>query len=192
MKFVLISTIPQTELTLERHYLDIADFGLLSDYEIDKLFRYAQDPQAQTVNHRLSGQPWPEQKLEYMTFPIRSWRLTALLKHPISYNLGVRTPRNSNEPFDEGSVDSWSAYLDKPDDSGALTLPEPGNSLLIRYLGLRAPPNSVSCYHVEDLWAREQIRDLVARLHDANRNKRSKVMVAPLLKAAILESVRYI
>ena len=69
-KYVVILTKPQTELSMERHYLDIAKQGLLSDNEIDKLFRYAQGSQNQRANHRLSGQLWPEQKLEYMTFPI--------------------------------------------------------------------------------------------------------------------------
>lgn len=169
----------------------VANKSLLSDDEINKLIRYAQEPQSQPASYLLSGQVWAEEKLEYMTFPIRSWRLTPVLKHPTIYTPGVRTSRNSDDPFDAGSVALWKAYLDTPDGSDALALPELGNDLLIRYLGVPALPNAVTCYYVEDVWARKKIHDLLSRLYDANRRKKTRVMVAPLLKAAILQSVKY-
>jgi len=152
---------------------------------------YSKEPQSQPTNHPLSCRLWPEEKLEYMTFPIRSWRLTPILRHPTTFSLEVPRVHNPHWPYDEGSFDRWFNYLRQSDDHDLLAQPGLGNEKLVRYLGLPALPNAVSCYYVEDIWARSQINAIVTRLYDANRRNQKRITVAPLLKAAILESVKY-
>ena len=85
----------------------------------------------------------------------------------------------------------WQQYLEESDNPGIHLPPGLGNESLIRCLTLPTLPNVVSCYYVKDSWARYQIEKLVGPLKDANKRRSMKVMVAPLLKAAILESVVY-
>lgn len=193
-KFLTMLLCPSEALDRDKLFSDLADYrnrGLIDDHEMNKLFDYASEPQLQAANHRLNCHLWPEEKLEYMTFPISNWRLMPILKYPTSYNLETPEVHIRRWPFDDDSLDLWNDYLYMPDRDHLVSQPGLGNEKLVRYLGLPALPNAVSCYYVEDVWARSQIHALVARLYDANRRKQKRVMVAPLLKAAILESVRY-
>ncbi|KAM0711338.1 hypothetical protein Q7P35_002078 [Cladosporium inversicolor] len=159
---------PAEEWNMEKHLSDFAEVDLLDEPEQNKLFEYAKDPH----NHRLSGRLWPEEKLEYMTFPISDWRLTPLLKHPKSHSLDeIPEAHNPDYPFEAGSLDWWYVYLDEPDNSTHVSRPGLGNEKLVRYLGLSALPNAVSCYYVEDLWACDQIHDLFSRLQNADRRQ---------------------
>lgn len=98
---------------------------------------------------------------------------------------------NADFPFDNDSLDWWFQYLEEPDSPGLVLQPRLGNKHVIRCLGLPTLPNTVSCYSVNDSWARYQIDKLVGQLEGASKRQQSNVTVAPLLKAAILESVVY-
>jgi hypothetical protein len=90
------------------------------------------------------------------------------------------------------ALDIWLAYLWQPESAGLLP-PGLGNETIIRHLGLPALPNAVSCYYVCDSWARKEFNELVRRLDFAKKSSKKKVMkrLTPLLRAAILESIRY-
>lgn len=181
---------PPEELDIDRHASYFAGTGLLDDNELDKLLKYTTQPQLQTANHRLGGRLWPQETMEYMTFP-GTWKLTPLLRYPSTYGLEISSLRNADFPFDNDSMDWWTRYLEEPDSPGLVWQPGLGNEHVIRYLGLPTLPNTVSCYYVKDSWARYQIDKLVGQLGGASKRQQSNVTVAPLLRAAILESVVY-
>jgi hypothetical protein len=167
-KFSFLLSYPSEEWNMEKHLSEFAEADLLDETELNKLLEYAKDPH----NHRLSGQLWPEGKLEYMTFPIADWRLTPLLKHPKSHSLDeIPEAHNPDYPFEVGSLDWWYVFLDEPDNNTLVSRPDLGNEKVVRYLGLPALPNAITCYWVEDYWARQQIHGLVSRLYNAERRK---------------------
>lgn len=175
----------------EQAFSDLAEHNLLNDQEMKKLLEYPRERQSQISHHPFSGQLWPEEKLEHVTLPILSWTLTPILRHPKVVSLEPPPAHVPHLPYDEGSLERWINYTNQSHDHDALEQPGLGNEKLVRYLGLPALPNAVSCYYVSDRWAREQIEMLSRRFAKANKRQHKRVIVAPLLRAAILEHVKY-
>jgi hypothetical protein len=100
--------------------------------------------------------------------------------------------RNRDPYFDLGTFDKWTDDLYSPNDASLLP-PDLGNEIVIRHPGLPALPNAVFCSYLCDSWASNAINKLVREVTFAKRSNRKKVMtrLTPLLRAAILESVRY-
>ena len=160
------------------------------DYSaLDKLLEYSARPQSQATNHRLGGRTWPEEMMEHMTFPSMC-KLTPLLRTPSTHGIEF-FGFDGAWPFDEGTFELWWDYVDKPGSAIQILQPEIGNERLVRYLELPDLSSTVSCYYVSDSWARKQIDELVYRLDNGEHRQKKKVLVAPLLRAAILEHVKY-
>lgn len=189
--FVSLLLSPPKESAEEKFFSSLANYGFLDVHEKAKLLEHLENSQPQIADHPLSGQLWPREKLEYMTFPSRSWTLTPILKHPIIPSLEAPQVRNLHWPYDDDSFEQWSNYIERTNDHDALEQPGLGNEKVLRCLGLPALPNAVSCYYVSDRWAREQIEMLARRLGNASKRQRKIVVVPPLLKAAILQHVKY-
>jgi hypothetical protein len=161
------------------------------DYNaLDKILEYSARPQSQAANHRLGGHIWPEETMEYMTFP-KMWKLTPLLRNPSTHGIEFFESQDGDLPFDAGTFNLWWDYVEEPGSSVQNMQPDIGNELLVHYLGLPILSSTVSCYYVSDSWARKQIDILVGRIDEANRRQKNKIMVAPLLRVAILEHVKY-
>jgi hypothetical protein len=185
----LISS-PLEDSEIDAQFERLISTGKLDYNEVDKLLEYSAKPQSQAVNHRLGGCIWPEETMEHMTFP-KVGKLTPLLRNPSTHGIEFFGFQLGEWPFDEGSLNLWGQYVDKPESAIQNLQSDTGNERLVRYLQLPVLSSTVSCYYVSDSWARKQIDTLVGRLHDANRRQNKKVMVAPLLRAAILEHVKY-
>jgi hypothetical protein len=161
------------------------------DYNaLDKLLEYSARPHSKAANHRLGDRIWPKEMMEYMTFP-NMWKLTPLLRTPSSHGFEFFGDEIDGWPFDEGTFDLWSDYVDEPGSAIQNLQPDIGNERLVRYLELPDRSSTVSCYYVSDSWARKQIDILVGRLDNAEHRQKKKVMVSPLLRAALLEHVKY-
>ena len=160
------------------------------DYNaLDKLLEYSARPQSRATNHRLGGRTWPEEMMEHMTFPSMC-KLTPLLRAPSTHGIEF-FGFDGAWPFDEGTFELWWDYVDEPGSAIQNLQPEIGNERLVRYLELPDLSSTVSCYYVSDSWALKQIDELVCRLDSAEHRQKKKVLVAPLLRAAILEHVKY-
>lgn len=160
------------------------------DYNaLDKLLEYSARPQSKATNHRLCGRTWPEEIMEHMTFPSMC-KLTPLFRTPSTHGIEF-FGFDGAWPFDEGTFELWWDYVDEPGSAIQNLQPEIGNERLVRYLELPDLSSTVSCYYVSDSRARKQIDELVCRLDNAEHRQKKKVLVAPLLRAAILEHVKY-
>ena len=181
---------PMKDFELETQFELLNRPGRLDYNGLDKLLEYSVNPQSQAENHRLSGRIWPQETMEHTTFP-NSWKLTPLLRNPTTHGIGLFGFQEGQWPFDEGSFDMSEQYVNEPDAPHQNLPPDIGNERLVHYLELPVLSSTVSCYYVSDSWARKQIDMLVCRLDEANERQKKKVMVSPLLRAAILEHVMY-
>jgi hypothetical protein len=63
-----------------------------------------------------------------------------------------------------------------------------GNLRLLSYLRLPKLPNEVSCYYLNDNWARKEVKALLAHI-DTTAARTRVAGISPLLRAAILARV---
>ena len=181
---------PLTDTEIETQFDILTRITGKLDYNaLDKLLEYSAKPQSQAVNHRLGGRIWSEETMEHMTFP-NKWKLTPLLRNPSTHGIEF-FGFQGDFPYDEGTFDLWWDYVDEPGSPTQNLQPDIGDERLVHYLELPVLSSTVSCYYVSNSWARKQIQMLVRRLDDAETLQKKKVMVAPLLRAAILEHVEY-
>lgn len=194
VEFAHLLTQPLGESEIKIQLERLKKTGVLNKAELAKLLNYAAETRAQTWSPRLSGRIWPKGTMEYMTFN-GAWRLTPLFQLPSTSDIEFFGSVKGDCPFNSGSFDLWAQYLEAQDVPNQHLPPGLGSESVVRYLGLPKLPNAVSCYYVQDAWAREQIDKLTRRFENAAKRRKPKVKSAsqpPLLKAAMLEGIRYL
>ena len=165
---------------LEDQFDVLIDQGVLDYNDCDKIFECMESPELQHQSHRLSGRMWRVGTEEYETFP-NEGRMTPLLHYPCRFGLGDEDEEAMQD------IRAFNDYLTGQPGAPLLEVTH-GNLHPNRYLRLPDLPSKVFCYFLDDEWAREEVRKLLAYF-DAVATNANPVRVPSLLRAAILSKV---
>jgi hypothetical protein len=169
-----------SDWTLDIASKTLAHFGLLAENDYKKLFERVRHPEDQQENHRLDSRLWPSGTREQTTFP-KEGRMTPLLQYP-SWSEHLLP----SDGHDQQTVAFGNFLRRRP--SMPLLEATHGNLRLLSYLRLPKLPNEVSCYYLNDNWARKEVKALLAHI-DTTAARTRVVGISPLLRAAILARV---